>query len=149
MANKKVVIIRGISGAGKSTYIKQHLSDAYVCSADHFFYNDQGEYSFDPGKLGPAHGACKRNFVKALKQNKPLVVVDNTNTKMWEMKPYIQAAKDAGYEIEFIRLVTPVAVAAARNVHGVPLEAVSRMANRMEKLPTDLAYKEKVVEGVS
>jgi len=149
MTERKVVIMRGPSGSGKSTYIKSHLPNAYVCSADHFFYDDEGNYSFDPSKLGAAHETCKRKFKKALQQGKSLVVVDNTNTKMWEMKPYIMAAKSAGYEIEFVRLNTPADVAASRNVHGVPLDAVKRMADRMQDLPPDLARKEKVVEGVS
>lgn len=148
MTAKKVVIMRGPSGSGKSTYIKRHLPDAHVCSADHFFHKDDGSYEFDPSKLGAAHEACKRKFKKALKKGEPIVVVDNTNTKMWEMKPYIMAARNAGYEIEFVRLSTPVDVAAARNVHGVPQDAVKRMADRMQELPPDLARKEKVVEGV-
>ena len=149
MTVKTVVIMRGTSGSGKSTYISKHLAGALVCSADHFFHKDDGSYEFDVRKLGAAHEACKRKFKKALKQGEPLVVVDNTNTKMWEMKPYIMAARHAGYELEFVRMDTPVEVAAARNVHGVPQEAVQKMADRMQELPDDPARKEKVVEGVS
>lgn len=148
MSEHKVVIMRGPSGAGKSTYTKKHFPGALVCSADHFFYNKEGKYEFKANLIGAAHESCKRVFKKALAAESPLIVVDNTNTKMWEMKPYIMAAKNAGYDIEFVRLSTPVDVAAARNVHGVPLDAVQRMADRMEDLPADLARKEKVVEGV-
>ena len=148
MSERKVVIMRGPSGSGKSTYTKKHYPDAYVCSADLFFHDEKGNYNFDPKLLGRAHEDCKRKFKKALHEKRPLVVVDNTNTKFWEMKPYIQMAREAGYDVEFVRLSTPVDVAASRNVHGVPLDAVKRMADRMEDLPTELARKEKVVEGV-
>jgi len=149
MTERKVVIMRGPSGSGKSTFRKNHFPDAFVCSADFFFYDKEGKYEFKPQLIGAAHESCKKTFKKALRAGEPLIVVDNTNTKMWEMKPYIQAAKQAGYDVEFVRLSTPVDVAAARNVHGVPLDAVKRMADRMEDLPPDLARKEKVVEGVS
>lgn len=113
MANKKVVIMRGISGAGKSTYIKNHFPGAFVCSADSYFYNENGEYTFNPSLLGQAHQNCKKQFIKAIKKKFSLIVIDNTNTKMWEMKPYINIAREAGYDIMFIRLNTPVGIAVA------------------------------------
>lgn len=144
---RKVVILRGASGSGKSTYIKNHLPDAYVCSADHYF-EKSGKYVFDVNKLPAAHEECKRKFRKALKEKLPLIVVDNTNTKWWEMKPYVLDAHDAGYEVEFVRLETPVDVAAKRNLHNVPFDAVQKMANRMQDLPGEWGRKEKKISGV-
>ena len=38
-----VTILRGISGSGKSTYIKNNLdASSVVCSADHFFIDSDG-----------------------------------------------------------------------------------------------------------
>lgn len=145
MTAKKVVIMRGISGSGKSTYIKKHYPDALVCSADHFFEKDDGSYQFNAKQLGIAHGICMKKFKKALAHGTDLVVVDNTNTKAREFRPYLMAAQHAGYEIEIVRLETPVDVAAARNAHGVPEEAVQRMSDRMAPAPS--GYHEKVVSG--
>lgn len=150
MSNKakyKVVLMRGISGSGKSTYIKNHFPDAVVCSADHYFIDNQGKYNFDRNKLGAAHGSCKANFAKALKERKPLIVVDNTNTKLSEMKPYVDMAKHHGYRIEVVRLDTPPHVAADRNVHGVPPEAIDAMHRRMADIPPE--WNETVVKGTS
>ncbi len=145
--NRKVVVMRGPSGSGKSTYIQQHLKEAHVCSADKFFIQEDGSYQFDKSRIGEAHKWCKKQFKKALKDAKPLVVLDNTNTQVWEFSPYVQMAKDFGYEVEFVRLDTPPGTAASRNVHGVPTEAVWRMAARMEALPEEWASKETIVSG--
>jgi len=144
---KKVIILRGHSGSGKSTYIKRKLSDAVVCSADSFFVDKKsGDYNFNPKLLGVAHGACRKKFERALKASEPLVVVDNTNTRHREYKDYLKLAKQYGYQVEFVRMDTPVDVAADRNTHGVPLAAVERMAARMDTVPD--GYLETLVSGV-
>lgn len=147
MARKRreLVIMRGPSGSGKSTYTKKHLSDAVVCSADHYFERD-GEYKFDRTKLGAAHGYCKGKVQTEMKKGTPLLVVDNTNTQIREMKPYVKLARKHGYTVRFVRLETPVEVAAARNTHGVPEEAVQRMAARMADIPKEWGQ-ETVVSG--
>ena len=144
---KKVIILRGISGSGKSTYIEKNHPTAFTCSADHYFYNKKGEYNFDPKLLGHAHKSCKKNFFSAIEQGESPIIVDNTNTQFWEMKTYIEAAENAGYEIEFVRMETKVDIAAARNAHGVPVEVVKRMHDRMEELPDRLKRKEKIIKN--
>lgn len=141
----KVVLMRGVPGSGKSTHRKQCFPDALVCSADDFFVGEDGVYRFDRRKIGQAHQECQRKFKQALKDRVPLVVVDNTNTMLKEMKPYVQAAKHRGYRVECVRVDTPVEVAAARNTHGVPFEAVKRMAERMADVPKE--WNETVIKG--
>jgi len=130
-----VVILRGISGAGKSSYAKKHYPDAVVCSADNFFIQKDGTYKFRADLLGKAHQQCHDNFVKALRDKTRRIVVDNTNTKRREYGWYLQDARNYGYDVLFVRLDTPVSVAAERNAHGVPLDAVQRMADRMDEVP--------------
>lgn len=139
--------MRGVSGAGKSTYVKTHFPKAFICSADSFFYNEKGEYLFNPNLLGRAHETCRKKFAKALKNKEPLIVVDNTNTRFWEMKPYINATREVGYKLKFIRLEIPVEVATGRNLHNVPEEAIRKMASRMQELPGELSKLEIVVNG--
>lgn len=139
---RKVVIMRGASGSGKSTYAKKNFPDAVVCSADAYFVDDKGNYNFDPRKLGDAHGSCKRSFKDALDHSQPLIVVDNTNTTLRELQPYLQMAQAHGYDVEVIRVETPLDVAAKRNVHGVPYDSVKKMKGRMVDFPG-----EKIVSG--
>ena len=131
---RRVVILRGISGAGKSTYIQKHFPQAAVVSADHYFSRGGG-YKFDPLLLSKAHGSCLWNFQKAVCQHKPLVVVDNTNTRVQEMRQYIEYAKQHGYSVEVVRLKVDPEVAAQRNVHGVSADVIQQMQNRFEDYP--------------
>jgi len=134
----KVIILRGVPGSGKSTESKKY-SDAYIVSADHYFIGADGIYRFDMGRIASAHGQCKAKFAAALKAKKPTVIVDNTNTTVKEFKYYVELAKAEGYEVEIIRIDCDPSVAAARNVHGVPKEAVLRMAERLStsKIPSN------------
>jgi predicted kinase len=127
--------MRGISGAGKSTFIKKNYPKAVVCSADNFFINEDGVYVFDPKKIKEAHQFCQKVFFDAVESSQALVVVDNTNTQLWEFKTYIDVAKEHQYKISVIRIVIDPKKAAERNRHGVPEEVVVRMSSRFENFP--------------
>ncbi len=121
----KVIIMSGIPGSGKSTYSKK--LGGVVCSADHWFERE-GEYKFDPTKLGMAHGACLAKFTRALMAGEDVIVVDNTNTSSLELAPYVALAQAFGASCELVTIQCDPDVAFARNVHGVPLETIRRMA---------------------
>lgn len=129
-----VTILRGISGAGKSTYTKKVFPTAVVCSAD-FYFGHGSNYKFDPSKLGAAHGSCRYNFEQAVLQGQPSIVIDNTNTMLKEFKHYIDFATANGYQVNVVRIKIDPKVAANRNVHGVPLEKVKQMQDRFQDYP--------------
>lgn len=138
---KKVVIVRGISGSGKST----HVGDLYakyvhenvtatgfiICSSDSFFIKD-GEYVFDPTLLGESHSKCFGKFMTALRSDENVIVVDNTFIRMWELDNYYKAALSNGYSVEVheiqVKTIDELRVCIARNVHKVPGNVVARMA---------------------
>jgi len=128
---KTVTILRGISGAGKSTYTAKHFPDAVICSADHYFGHG-ADYKFDGSKLGKAHDQCFQLFMTACNSGKPSIVVDNTNTTLREFLRYVEFAKSRGYKVDVVRLVVDPKIAAKRNVHGVPAEKVQQMQNRFQ-----------------
>lgn len=129
------VILRGASGSGKSTFIKNNLSDGLVCSADHFFMQEDGSYQFDATKLFQAHNQCYKKFQEAVENNIKLVVVDNTNTTVKEFEKYVLFAKQKNYNIRIVRMEVPLEVLYGRNVHNVPNEVVKKMYDRMEDIP--------------
>lgn len=139
---KTVIILCGISGSGKSTRIAKLYPEAAVCSADHYFMVD-GEYRFDPSKLPQAHGSCLKQFVSCLQGRlpdgqPPTVVVDNTNTTVAEVAPYAALALAYGYDLRIEILKVDPEVAAARNLHGVPLAGIVKMAERLATLKDSL-----------
>lgn len=128
---KCVKILRGLPGSGKSTWQQANFPEAVVVSADQFFMVGD-EYRFNPALIGEAHGACFRGFIVALQAGSPLVVVDNTSMSVAEIAPYILGAQAYGYTAEIITLRCDPAIAAARNVHGVPVDVIlKRMAPAM------------------
>ena len=142
----KVVIMRGISGSGKSTWVKENYPDAIICSADYHFYKyDRKQkreiYDFDPTKLGEAHKECMLSFVHNIAKNKEMfkddtvVVVDNTNINFHEVTPYLRVAQAYDWEIEIVRVECDWGVAWERNKHGVPLKTIKRMYNNFKPLP--------------
>lgn len=145
---KRVKIFRGLPGSGKSTMAKEHAygEERYaIVSADNYFMVD-GEYRFDPTRIGEAHTACMRAFLDALKLDTPLVIVDNTNTTIAEVTPYRLVALAMGYEVEIIRVECHPEICAKRNTHGVPAATIEKMAARFEPIPAFLGG-EQTVQG--
>lgn len=128
-----IYILQGVSGSGKSSIARKLADEQDICSADDFFMRD-GQYQFNPAKLGEAHGACLRKYVSLLLVNaqkgRP-VVVDNTNTTIGELAPYYSLAEAYGYKPIIVTVECDPEVAAHRNTHGVSLEACQGMAARI------------------
>ncbi len=133
---KKVFILRGLPGSGKSTFAKT-LSANIIISADDFFVGEDGVYRHDPRKQGEAHNDCFRRFVAAQMLGDETIVVDNTNISASEIAPYALAGVAAGYNVEIVTVWCDVSVAFKRNIHGVPPYVVLSMFRRMltEDLP--------------
>lgn len=137
-----VLILSGPPGSGKSTFIQTMRDNgwkALVCSADTFFEDPvSGEYKFDPKKIGEAHKRCMHLFLNALQwwhqSDFDYIVVDNTNTQMWEITPYTSVASALDFDFKVVRFLRDPELCAGRNVHGVPKEKVLEMAERASKL---------------
>ena len=42
-----------------------------------------------------------------MKKEEPIIVIDNTNVRKWEAKPYVKMAQQYGYEVKFVEPDTP------------------------------------------
>lgn len=132
-------IIRGISGSGKSTLAKT-FTDHVHFEADMFFYDNDGNYNFDPSKLYQAHRWCQDMALFNLK-NGMNVVVSNTFTTRKELIPY--------FDMAWALNITPDVIVCAgnyQNIHGVPQEALDRMRNRWVDYTWDDYLEEKALE---
>ena len=125
------------------TYIECGGQSVVICSTDSYFLNEDGEYVFDASKLGQYHGMNQYKAHQYMFMKTGLVIIDNTNTTHKEMKPYKESAEQFGYEVEEewvdeVELLDPEAlpsyidICAERNTHGVPKEAIERMAKRFQ-----------------
>jgi predicted kinase len=128
--------MRGVSGVGKSTYVKNTYPDAYVYTTDDYFGDD---YDFDPRKLPQAHQWCIGRVLRALQEELPLIVVDNTHVKRWEYENYILMGELAGYDVQIIefpvKTVAQLKAITKRSAHGVPPEITARKIIEFEHDP--------------
>lgn len=149
MKFKTIHIIQGIPGCGKSTLAKKLASEhdsAVICSADNFFMKE-GKYKFDPRKIGQAHSQCYADYLFALRaEDVGAVIVDNTNITKWERQNYFNALLllsmpswrcvchtfDIGED--------EVDLCFQRCTHGVPIETIRSMWERMEPMRDSIIH---------
>ena len=122
----KLTIIRGLPGSGKSTLAKTLFSSCDHFEADMYHIDTEtGKYNFNPDKIKDSHEWCQNSVKSSLLLGKN-VVVTNTFTQLWEIKPYIEM----GYDFTIIE-----ALGNFNNIHNVPQDALDRMKERWEVLP--------------
>lgn len=135
----KLILMRGVSGSGKSTLARElagkHEGSVILSTDDYFMV--EGRYVFDPRMIGANHSRNQERARKKMQEGTPCVIIDNTNTQAWEMRPYVEAALELGYEIE-IHEPEPVGLdelmrrQESRPDKNLPLETVQRMLDRYE-----------------
>lgn len=131
-----LVLLRGLPGAGKTTFGKMYSTQLAMAGipvagpfeADQYFDNaETGHYEFDASKLGAAHAQCQQKTLEAFHRNTKFIVVSNTFTTEREVNPYLEMAKKFGYDV--ISLVVENRHG-EESIHNVPEEAMDRMRSR-------------------
>uniref|UniRef100_A0A8D1EUP8 DUF7818 domain-containing protein n=1 Tax=Sus scrofa TaxID=9823 RepID=A0A8D1EUP8_PIG len=100
---KLLILLRGLPGSGKTTLSRILLGqsrDGIVFSTDDYFHHQDG-YRYNVNQLGDAHDWNQNRAKQAINQGRSPVIIDNTNTQAWEMKPYVEMAIGKGYRVEF------------------------------------------------
>lgn len=130
---QELILIRGLPGSGKST-LAISLSKRFQAAGLDFqhietdmFFQKLDEYQFDKSKLQEAH-KWAQDWCRQELTTKTSVIVSNTFTRIWEMKPYIDMAKEFGAKLTVI-----TCEGQHGNVHNVPPEKIQEMKDRWEK----------------
>lgn len=135
---KQLYIMRGASGAGKTTLAKRlkEATGGVILSTDDFFTDENGVYNWNMNLLGTAHKWNQKRAAEALDNSAACVIIDNTNLTVKEVKFYIEVAIKNDYTISVVEPTTPwardVDILIEKNVHYVPREAIERMLGRMK-----------------
>jgi predicted kinase len=128
-----LVLLRGLPGAGKSTMAKLIMTGGgmtdKVIEADSYFYDHMGNYNFDPNKLPAAHNYCKTMVTDYMRMLKPKIVVANTFTQEWEMKPYYELAEQYGYRVHTLIVENRHG---NESIHNVPSVSIGNMLHRFQ-----------------
>ncbi|ETE68376.1 NEDD4-binding protein 2-like 2, partial [Ophiophagus hannah] len=136
---KRLLILRGLPGSGKTTLshiLRGQSCNGIVFSTDDYFHQISGCWSYNVSQLGAAHEWNQNRAKEAMDLGRSPIIIDNTNTQAWEMKPYVKAALEKGYHVEFHEPDTwwkfnPEELE-KRNKHGVSHEKIVQMLERYE-----------------
>lgn len=120
-----ITILRGIPGSGKSTWAKAQ-ENVVICSADDYMVDADGNYSFNITRLKHCHAKCFEKALEHVALND--LIIDNTNTTLWEMAPYRLLAHAMDVPLRVKEFKTQF-----KNIHGVPEDRVA--AWKLEQIP--------------
>ena len=124
---KNLVLIRGVSGAGKSTFAK--LICDIVFEADQYFVDrETGKYVFDPAKLNTAHKVCQNNVKRAMEGGAEKIAVANTFANEKDFAPYCELAGKYGYQVTICVVENRHM---GQNIHNVPKNILDRQCNML------------------
>ena len=133
MNDHNLILLRGVSGSGKST-IAELFVDAVIMSTDEYFMVD-GVYIFDGSKLSEYHKANQERVGRVMADvdrnlnSKCTIVVHNTFTAEWEMQPYYKLAKEYLFAVHTL-------IAENRHqsnsIHDVPQSTIDAQRERFE-----------------
>lgn len=122
--NAELVLVRGLPGSGKTTYVKKNLKDYKHYEADQFFMKN-GKYEWKQDELGKAHNDCFNKTKNSL-MNGDNVVVSNTFTTQKEVNRYTKMATDLGIKYRILRTTKQF-----ENQHNVSSGTLERMKKKM------------------
>jgi predicted kinase len=129
-----LILIRGMPGAGKTTFARLLCNGLVEADGVQWFEADEwwGRYNdgkFDPTKLGEAHRWCRAHVETGLASGFD-VVVTNTFTQEWELKPYYELART--YNARLHSLIVERRRDNATSIHDIPAETLKKMEDRFE-----------------
>lgn len=124
---KRLIILRGLPGAGKSTAAKLFTGAIHIESDQWFINPENGNYEFNIDDLGRAHLFCKQRTEYEMQNLCPTIVVSNTFTTESEMRPYFELAEKYGYQVTTMIVENRHGNS---SVHNVPDETIEKMRNR-------------------
>ncbi len=136
MRNKKLIVLRGLPGSGKSIAAKKLVGNGVIHSTDDFFIQN-GEYVFDDKNIGRFHNFNFLSSVRSMELGISPIIIDNTNIVASHCVNYVESGKMYGYDIIVVEPDThwafDIEELMKRNVHGVPRETLVLMLEQYEK----------------
>jgi predicted kinase len=133
-----LILVRGIPGAGKSTFaeflnitFKTLGRKSFVFEADQYFMRD-GEYKFNAADLHKAHYWCQKNAKQNMHSGQ-VVIVANTFKRQREMNEYIEDAQKKHVPIVLFSMQNSFG-----SIHNVPDETIKKMSERWAKIDREI-----------
>ena len=94
-----------------------------------YHLDENGNYNWKPEKVKEAHAWCQNQVRNWMVEEEQRIVVSNTFTQEWEMKPYLEWAEELGYKVFSLIVENRHG---GINEHNVPEEILVKMKDRFE-----------------
>lgn len=135
MVDKKLIILRGLPGSGKSDIAKKLVGNGIIHSTDSYLTKN-GKYEFDRDNIAKYHYYNLMSSIRSMKKGISPIIIDNTNIAALHCINYSEQGKMYGYEIIVIEPDThwafDVEELVKRNSHGVPRDTIIDMLQKYE-----------------
>ncbi|XP_072558287.1 NEDD4-binding protein 2-like 1 isoform X1 [Paramormyrops kingsleyae] len=133
-------VIRGPESDGHLVLItiQEKYGKGVILSTDDYFRDENCIMHFNRRKLSEAHQWNRNRAFCQLKDQTNPVIIDNTNIRRWEMKPYVEMGLRFRYHIRFRDAWDTWKCSTEelyrRNNYVVPLPVMENMKRRFEKV---------------
>lgn len=137
-----MLILQGIPGSGKSTFVKhlRNFADFHSdincisCSNDDYFLDDNNKYNFSMMRINQAINSCFGKCLETLLElrtknslndiettEKNIIIIDNTHLDKIEYIPYIRLAEYFNIECRKVLFIcNDYEKVFSRNIHNLP-----------------------------
>lgn len=142
---KRMVLIRGLPGSGKSTlsyemffndFFDPSSQCDYLVEADDY-RTFSGNYVYDPDQNFLAQSWCCSEAFRRL-QNQDIIFVANVFAKREHIFPYLEWARKLHIRVKIVETSTPwakdIEKLSEKNIHDVPIESIENMQNSWEDI---------------
>lgn len=133
----RVVILVGLPGSGKSTWLKNIGANPISSDAIRLQLSDDEE---DQTIHGRVFSVARYLLRQRLELRRPVTYIDATNLVRPNRKPFLKIAREFGARVEAVYFDTPLTVCLERNAQRsrkVPAEVLALMAAKL--VPPSLA----------
>ena len=136
----RIVVLVGLPGSGKSTYLKQMGVDGLSSDAIRKLLADD---ETDQTIHARVFETLRYLLAQRLAIGRPVTYVDATNLTPEERRPYLEMGRAWECEVEAVFFDVPLAVCQERNSRRhrvVPAEAMAKMAGKLVPPTTEEGF---------
>lgn len=104
---KEVIIVRGVPGVGKNTYVyteEKNTNNIFTIVSNDQFFTTNNDYIFSRKDITKAENCCFNKYYNNLILGINKIYVTNVNNEKWMYENYIKLANTYGYHVRFVEL---------------------------------------------